>query len=128
MKKILGLLILLTASASIFAHENPDKIGKCFEVRGKNITTSCIISSGGGAGGMYTALKIGKKEYLIEESTMNPDAEERSFSLGLNSDSMLKAQEYYRDAKTKQVIKTYKSGSWFCSKQINGKLDVCYNY
>ncbi|MEG2750142.1 MAG: hypothetical protein RR939_12240, partial [Acinetobacter sp.] len=84
MKKTLGLLLILTASVSIFAHENPDKKGKCFEVSGKNITTSCLISSGGGAGGMYTALKIGKKEYLIEESTMNPDAEERDFSLGLN--------------------------------------------
>ncbi|OEC90463.1 hypothetical protein [Acinetobacter sp. YK3] len=128
MKKTLSLFLALTTSTSIFAHENPDRKGKCIEVNGKNITTNCIISSGGGAGGMYTALKIGKKEYLIEENTMNPDAEERSFSLGINADSMLDAKEYYRDPKTKQVIKTYKDGAWFCSKQIKGKLDVCYSY
>ncbi|VXA54534.1 hypothetical protein ACI8B_180012 [Acinetobacter proteolyticus] len=29
---------------------------------------------------------------------------------------MLNAKEYYRDAKTKQVIKTYKNGSWFSGK------------
>ncbi|VXA54535.1 hypothetical protein ACI8B_180013 [Acinetobacter proteolyticus] len=54
-----------------------------FRSEWKNITTSCFISSGGGAGGRYTAFKIGKKEYLIEKSTKNPDVEEQSFSLGL---------------------------------------------
>ncbi|VXA54536.1 exported hypothetical protein [Acinetobacter proteolyticus] len=34
MKK-LGLLIFLTASTSVFADENPDQKGKCFEVNGK---------------------------------------------------------------------------------------------
>ncbi|ENW08763.1 MULTISPECIES: hypothetical protein [Acinetobacter] len=128
MKKTLGLLLAMTASTSIFAHENPDRKGKCIEVNGKNIPTKCVISSGGGAGGMYKALKIGDKEYLIEENTMNPDAEERSISLGRNADTLQDAKEYYREAKTKQVIKTYKDGAWFCTKQIKGKLDVCYSY
>jgi hypothetical protein len=37
---------------------------------------------------------------------------------------MLNAKEYYRDAKTKQVIKTYKNGSWFSGKQTEGKLTL----
>lgn len=126
MKTIICLLSSLLISAAAFAHENPDRIGKCFVVDGKNITKGCIISSGGGAGGMYTLLTIGEKEYLIEESTMNPDSEDRSISMGGDSDDLLEAIEYSRDFKTKKVIKNFKMNSWSCFKQIKGKLDVCY--
>ncbi len=52
MKTITCLLSSLLISAAAFAHENPDRIGKCFVVDGKNITKGCIVASGGGAGGM----------------------------------------------------------------------------
>ncbi|AMX20347.1 hypothetical protein IEC338SC_3236 [Acinetobacter pittii] len=125
MKKV---LVMLAACISIqaFAHENPDRKGQCFIVDGQNITKPCVVSSGGGAGGMYTALKIGKQNILIEESTMNPDSEDRSIAMGKDVDHMLDAEEYYRDGISKKVIKTYKEGSWFCNKQIKGKLDVCF--
>lgn len=83
MKTIICLLSTILVSISAIAHENPDRIGKCFVVDGKNSTKGCIVASGGGAGGMYTLLTIGEKEYLIEESTMNPDSEERSISMGV---------------------------------------------
>jgi len=119
---------MLTAviSVQVFAHENPDRKGQCFAVEGKNITKLCVVSSGGGAGGMYTLLTIGEKEYLIEESTMNTDSEERSISMGSDSDELLEAVNYYRDGKTKKVIKNYKDDSWLCYSQIKGKLDACY--
>ncbi|MEN8406049.1 hypothetical protein [Acinetobacter seifertii] len=122
------ILIMLVAGISVqaFAHENPDSKGQCFIVDGKNITKTCVVSSGGGAGGMYTALKIGKQNYHIEETTMNPDSEERSIAMGMDLDHMMDAKEYYRDGNSKKVIKTYKDGSWFCNRQIKGKLDVCY--
>lgn len=126
MKTITCLLSSLLISAAAFAHENPDRIGKCFVVDGKNVTKGCIVASGGGAGGMYTLLTIGEKEYLIEESTMNPDSEDRSISMGSDSDDLLEAIEYSRDFKTKKVIKNFKMNSWSCFKQIKGKLDVCY--
>ena len=122
------ILIMLTAviSVQVFAHENPDRKAQCFAVEGKNITKPCVVSSGGGAGGMYTLLTIGEKEYLIEESTMNTDSEERSISMGSDSDELLEAVNYYRDGKTKKVIKNYKDDSWLCYSQIKGKLDACY--
>lgn len=126
MKTIICLLSSLLISAAAFAHENPDRIGKCFVVDGKNITEGCIVASGGGAGGMYTLLTIGEKEYLIEESTMNPDGEKRSISMGGDSDELLEAKEYYRDKKTKKELSEYKEGAWLCYKQVNGKMDACY--
>jgi hypothetical protein len=126
MKTIICLLSSLLISVAAFAHENPDRIGQCFVIDGKNIAKPCIVSSGGGAGGMYTLLTIGEKEYLIEESTMNTDSEERSISMGSDSDELLEAVNYYRDGKTKKVIKNYKDDSWSCYSQIKAKLDACY--
>ncbi|MFX4955790.1 hypothetical protein ABTC33_17930 [Acinetobacter baumannii] len=126
MKTITCLLSSVLISTLTFAHENPDSKGQCFIVDGKNITKPCIVSSGGGAGGMYTALKIGNQNIHIEESTMNPDSEERSIAMGKDVDHMQDAEEYYRDGVSKKIIKTYKDGSWFCNKQVKGKLDVCY--
>ncbi|QWZ59892.1 hypothetical protein I6L28_15120 [Acinetobacter pittii] len=126
MKTIICLLSSFLISAIAFAHENSDRIGKCFVPNGKNITSPCVISSGGGAGGMYTLLTIGETEYLIEESTMNPDSDKRSIAMGSDSDDLLEAVDYSRDFKTKKVIKNFKSDSWSCYKQIKGKLDICY--
>ncbi len=75
---------------------------------------------------MDTALKIGKKNFLIEESTMDSDSDERPVFMGKDDDHMLDAVNYYRDDRSKKVIKNYKDGSWFCNKQVKGKLDVCY--
>lgn len=36
------------------------------------------------------------------------------------------AVNYYRDGKTKKLIKNYKDDSWSCYSQIKGKLDACY--
>lgn len=126
MKTIICLLSSLFISVAAFAHENPDRIGQCFVVDRKNISKGCIVSSGGGAGGMYTLLTIDEKEYLIEESTQNPDSEERSISMGGDSDELMEAKEYYRDNKTKKELTKYKEGAWLCYKQVNGKMDACY--
>lgn len=126
MKTIICLISSILISTSAIAHENSDRIGKCFVVDGENITKGCIVSSGGVAGGMYTLLTIGEKEFLIEELTMNPDSEERSIAMGGDSDELLEAKEYYRDKKTKKELTAYKEDAWLCYKQVNGKMDACY--
>jgi hypothetical protein len=126
MKTIICLLSSLLISSVVIAHENLERIGQCFVADGKNITKACVISSGNVAGGKYTLLTIGEKEYLIEEPTVNLESQERSISMGSDSDELLEAVDYYRDGKTKKVIKNYKDDSWSCYSQIKGKLDVCY--
>jgi len=126
MKTIICLLSSLLISSMVIAHENLERIGQCFVADGKNITKACVISSGNVAGGKYTLLTIGEKEYLIEESIVNLESQERSISMGSDSDELLEAVDYYRDGKTKKVIKNYKDDSWSCYSQIKGKLDVCY--
>lgn len=129
MKKI--LLALSFVSVSAFAHENPDIKGQCMIVDGVNKVVPCKVLTGGGAGGMYTAYKIGKKEIVVEESTMCKDGEVTcDTTMGINSGKSIPAKNYYRDYKTKKVInKPKETGkSWYCTKQIKGKLDACTTY
>ncbi|KJV40993.1 hypothetical protein [Acinetobacter brisouii] len=127
MKKI--LIVLSFVSASAFAHENPDIKGKCMIVDGVNKVVPCKVSTGGGAGGMYTAYKIGKKEILVEESTMCKNGEATcDTTMGTNPDKLMPAQNYYRAYKTKKVINKPKEKDWYCTRQIKGKLDACVIY
>ncbi|MCH4243846.1 hypothetical protein [Acinetobacter gerneri] len=124
--KSLIAISLMFVSISAFAHENPDRKGQCLIVSGKNSPQPCVISSGGGAGGMYTILNINKKQYHIEESTMCED--DCGISLGSDLNHMKDASHYYLDAKTKKIVKEPKPNSpfWNCYKQVRGNLNVCY--
>ncbi len=124
--KSLIAISLLFVSISAFAHENPDQKGQCLIVSGKNTPQSCVISSGGGAGGMYTILNVNKKQYHIEESTMCED--DCWIGLGNDIERMKDASQYYLDAKTKKIVKEPKPNSpfWNCYKQVRGNLNVCY--
>lgn len=126
MKKPIFIMSLLISSG-VFAHENPDLKGYCLIVNGKNKPEPCTIHSGGGAGGMYTAFTVNKKDYLIEESTMI--GHEGEASVGLSSaDKLEDAISYTRDFKTKKIIKRVRASDWGCYKQVKGLLDVCVAY
>ncbi|NNP71301.1 hypothetical protein A7P53_00135 [Acinetobacter defluvii] len=122
---LLGLCIFGTA----YAHESPDSKGLCAEViKGKlQPAQKCIISSGGGAGGMYTILKYGKSKLHIEESTMCPEYDTKGcgIAVGRDLDHMSDGQDYYRDKKTGKITEKYEN-NWSCLKTTNHKIDVCY--
>lgn len=122
--KILIAIGLLVVSAFAMAHDNDDLKGQCFIVNGNNKSKPCVVSSGGGAGGMYTILRFNNKNYHIEESTMC-DSDCGAW-LGSDIEHMKEAKQYYLDAKTKKPIKDPNYRSWFCYKQLSGNLNVCY--
>lgn len=69
MRKIIIVLGALL-SGSVFAHEYPPEIRKCFIADGANQVQKCTLNSGGGAGGTYVHLTIeahifdGRIEYV----------------------------------------------------------------
>ena len=129
MKKV--LLVLSFVSASAFAHENEAIKGRCMIIDGTNKIVPCKIVTGGGAGGMYTTYKVGKKEITVEESTMCKNDEATcDTTMGTNSSKSMPAKNYYRDYRTKKVINDLpkKGNYWSCTKQIKGKLDACTDY
>lgn len=125
---LLGLCIFGTA----YAHEFPDSKGLCAEViKGKLQTAQkCVISSGGGAGGMYTNLKYGKTIINIGESTMCPEYDTKGCGFGVlkNDKDMGEGSDkdyYSRDVKTGKITEKFEN-NWSCLKTTNHKIDVCY--
>ncbi|MCH7330236.1 hypothetical protein [Acinetobacter modestus] len=124
MKKIIMCAFLFCTNT--FAHEFPVQKGECFLVK-SNVpqkVQSCIVNSGGGAGGSYTALKIQKLNVLIEES------DKGEITLGSDAKSLQEGDFYYRQLKNKNtkisLQKAKTTPAYYCAKQIKGSLDVCY--
>lgn len=115
--------ICLIFSVSVFAYDNPPQRGKCFLVKDGNPTkpNDCILYSGGGAGGSFVHFKVGKENILIE----NTD----NVSIGHTLETLMDGEDYMRDGKTLKVIPTSDKDipKYFCTKQISGKLDACFN-
>lgn len=133
MKKLIALLttqvFVIAMSLPAQAWTNPDQSGTCFFFSGNKLKskTSCTISSGGGAGGMYTILKVRGKTYNFETETMSE-----------NHNTTYKGkrvQEYSRHAKSYAVLKNEaavlsaanSNNLLYCYRTSDKKLDICYN-
>lgn len=123
MKSLIAINLCLCRSQRLHMRIQ-DRKGQCLIVR-ENSPQPCVISSGGGAGGMYTILNINKKQYHIEESTMCED--DCGISLGSDLNHMKDASHYYLDAKTRKLLKNLSRVQQFgivISKSVT--LNVCY--
>ena len=125
MKKIL-ITLFIALSNNAWSYDNPQIKSKCYVPEKPNQIHSCIISSGGGAGGMYTSFQIGKQNYHVEESTMCENEDRCKVSFGSDVTNMLDAKIYYRSLKTNKVMNEPKKNNWVCYKQLNGNLHACY--
>ncbi|EPF74654.1 hypothetical protein [Acinetobacter rudis] len=131
MKKLV-LLATICITGIVYAHEFPDAKGLCADVVDDKLQTAqkCVISSGGGAGGMYTILQYGKSKVHIEESTMCPEYDTKGCDIGVSKNDKIlgkgNSESYYlRDYKTGKITKSDK-GNWTCVKTSNNKINTCY--
>lgn len=127
--KIITLGSFMLLSSASFAHENPDQNGTCYLLQNNKLKTkqSCVIQTGGGAGGMYTILNLGKKTYHFETSTMSEDFPTVYYE---TDNKTKKVTEYSRDSRTLRVLSSTqfdnaKDPLW-CYKTQDKKLDICY--
>lgn len=86
--------------------------------------TACIISSGGGAGGMFTNIAVAGKNYPMEWSTLNEDEK-----IYWNNTPMI---SYTRDGAfhhklTKKEAINNPYNLLYCYKTKNGSVDICHN-
>lgn len=121
MKKIVFSLLLVVGFSAL-AHDNPPEIGKCFIVNNGIPTkpVSCVINTGGGAGGSFINFKVKGKNILIEEG--------QDINVGTDAESLSKGEIYSRDYKTFKKIKNPKNDDpwYYCARQVSGKLDACF--
>jgi len=108
------------------AHSSPDEVKVCHIYSGDSLkkTRSCIVSAGGGAGGVYENIKIGSKSYLFEGAcSMDGECE-----YDLNGSPVI---SYLRDGTFHTKIKQSEAAGanhlLYCYKTKNGSLDICTN-
>ena len=108
------------------AHSSPDEVAVCYSFSGNTLkkTQSCIVSSGGGAGGMYTNIAVGGKKYSME----GPCDNNGNCKFYWNDKPIT---SYTRDGTfhhklTQKEISTA-NHLLYCYKTKNGSLDICHN-
>lgn len=126
------MLCTLLGSSMAFAHENPDQKATCYLFKNNKLQSksACIVKSAGGAGGMYTILKFGKKSYHFETNTMTENWKTIYYQSS-NLNKFIAVNDYSRDKKTLKILKdseiSIDSNFLFCYKTKDGKLDICYD-
>lgn len=118
-----------------YAHSSPDQVKVCYSFAGDTLeqTQSCIVSLGGGAGGVYENIKIGNKYHLFEGACDMDGECDYSYYPG-GPDSNIKSKQaisYLRDGTFHTKVKPSEAANanhlLYCYKTKNGSLDICTN-
>lgn len=109
------------------AHSNPDEVAVCYSFSGNSLkkTQPCIVSSGGGAGGVYTAIAVGGKKYAMEGPCDNNGNCNYSWS-SKPIISYTRDGTFYRKLTQKEAFNN-SDNLLYCYKTKNGSLDICHN-
>ena len=118
--------VLALACSGASAHSNPDESGVCYIFKANKLTSKapCIISSGGGAGGIYTSLDFKGKTYSFESGIDSKGNEVWSDSKGAVK-SYLRDGTFYK--KISQNEAQYANHLLYCFSSAKTKLDICHN-
>lgn len=129
MKKII-LLSLIGAFVGVASAAPVDeKPGICYQFSGSKLInkSTCIISSGYGAGGSYNSIQIGKKEYTAETSTCYDSKKDESVECNteLNGKSAMfyNRDLFYKVIANKNLIN---ENSLSCYQTLDKKTDICF--
>lgn len=118
--KALTLSLLLAASGAALAHSNEDQVKVCYLFNSDKLisTKPCVVSSGGGAGGLYSNIKMGKKSYSIESGYNGEDA-----TMNNKPAVTYSRNEFYNRLADNQDVEPF----MFCTQQKGSNISVCHN-
>lgn len=128
----LSALSILSVPLIAQAHSNPDQVKTCYTFSGNTLKQKqrCVFSSGGGAGGMYQAITIGKKTYTFETACGMDGCEDYDYYY-IGNQNPVNVSWYLRNPTTykkRSESKTFtEENSLSCFKTKNGSLDMCTN-
>ncbi len=132
MKKFVLASLLAMMTTTAFAWVNPDQKTTCYTFKNNKLQnkSTCVMQTGGGAGGMYLTLKVGKKSYHFETETLTEAMKTVYYPIPNNFDKTKDVIDYYRHPKTYKIVEEYQIGkntnALFCQKTKDGKVDICY--
>lgn len=127
--KNLILVFFSIFSCSIYAAPMNEEVSICYKFSNDQLVkkSTCIISSGYGAGGSYVAIEQGKFTYNIE--TMNNYNEKTDdYDESEPTVNDMPAYYYHRDLFYKKITDSsfVTDSSLNCVKTKNKKIDICY--
>ncbi|MFC0820414.1 hypothetical protein [Moraxella marmotae] len=104
-----GLLAAVLTTTNAQAHSFGEIQTTCFLMKGDKVVKKgkCTVDVGGGAGGTYSYIKMGKKSYLYERLFEEKD------------------ESYNRSAKTFKKINPANIGKQYLSCEPDKPYDVC---
>ena len=115
------------------AHSNPDEVKVCYSFSGNTLkqTQPCIVSTGGGAGGIYTSIRIGNKSYLFEGyCSIDGDCEYTYYPNDPDT-KPIDTISYLRDGTFHHKVSEDESALanhlLYCFKTEDGAIDICTN-
>ena len=135
----MNLKIIAIAFAAInlplmsHAHSNPDEVKVCYSFSGNTLkqTQPCIVSTGGGAGGIYESIRIGNKSYLFEGyCSIDGDCEYTYYPNDPDT-KPIDTISYLRDGTFHHKVSEDESALanhlLYCFKTEDGAIDICTN-
>ena len=121
MQKHLAFTCVFSILSFAVARPSVDRLGICYEFKGKAMTRApCVISPGYGAGAQYVTYTFNNREFYVEYPNLKPNS-----APTLNGKTAI---EYRRDASFFEILKgapVEGEGYINCIKTKDGKTDVC---
>ena len=127
--KFLALLGLLIFSCSAFSAPMSEEVSICYKFNKDKLInkSTCVVSTGYGAGGSYITLEKGKSIYNIEIENRY-DKKTDSYEEGDITLNEMLVTSYYRDLFYNKIAdKSFvNDDSLSCFLTKNKKIDICY--
>ena len=119
MKPLIFALLLI--AGPVWAHSNQDQSKVCYLFKGDRLVKQapCTVSSGGGAGGLYSQLKIGRQTYSIETD----------YNGGNASINDQPGKAYSRNELHKRLADDDQNATpyMYCFQRTGSRISICHN-
>lgn len=119
MKPLIFALLLI--AGPVWAHTNEDQAKVCYLFKGDKLTKQapCVVSSGGGAGGIYAQMQMGRQTYNVETDYNGDNAT-------INDKP---GQAYTRNEFYKRLPSSSQNEAPFmyCFQRKGSQISICHN-
>lgn len=124
MIKRLFVLMCLVAPCTTYAAPHDERPGVCYMFKGDKLLSkgTCVVATGGGAGGVYETMTYKGKDYIAETALCFDKKSDEYVTCGTNLNG-LDADYYHRDL-FYNIVDREEGGVLSC--YASKKIDICY--
>lgn len=122
-KRLAISLLFIFTSFNAYARPNPSYVGICYEFKKDQLINydTCVVSTGNGAGVLYTTLKYNNKKYLLDNSV----GQGENWSINGKKAKLYTRDPYYLERTDIEELISYDDPIIYCYE--NDSLNICHN-